>query len=111
MKFHTTSEYKWYYNASGTWDYIKDASGNNMSVGKMPTENGNLAMQLIDNDLSLNGNLTMHGNVALKIPVGTFTCVTGVSGSGKSTLILQTLYNAFNLILNKNLSELKKINL
>ena len=71
LKFHTTSEYKWYYNASGTWDYIKDASGNNISVGKMPTENGNLAMQLTDNDLSLNGNLTMHGNVALKIPVGT----------------------------------------
>ena len=29
--------------------------------------------------------------VNLKIPVGTFTCVTGVSGSGKSTLILHTL--------------------
>tara|TARA_B100000161_G_scaffold264858_1_gene239141 strand:- start:449 stop:2074 length:1626 start_codon:yes stop_codon:yes gene_type:complete len=43
--------------------------------------------------------------VNLKIPVGTFTCVTGVSGSGKSTLILQTLYNAFNLILNKNKSR------
>ncbi|MFL2889305.1 MAG: excinuclease ABC subunit UvrA [Pelagibacteraceae bacterium] len=40
-------------------------------------------------------------NVNLKIPVGTFTCVTGVSGSGKSTLILQTLYNAFNLMLNR----------
>ena len=44
-------------------------------------------------------------NVNLKVPVGTFTCVTGVSGSGKSTLILQTLYNAFNLILNKNKSR------
>ena len=41
-------------------------------------------------------------NVHLKIPMGTFTCVTGVSGSGKSTLILHTLYNAFNLMLNKN---------
>lgn len=28
----------------------------------------------------------------IKIPLGTFTCVTGVSGSGKSTLINQTLY-------------------
>jgi excinuclease ABC subunit A len=27
-----------------------------------------------------------------KIPLGTFTCVTGVSGSGKSTLINETLY-------------------
>ena len=44
-------------------------------------------------------------NVNLKIPLGTFTCVTGVSGSGKSTLILHTLYNALNLILNKNKSR------
>ena len=41
-------------------------------------------------------------NVNLKIPLGSFTCVTGVSGSGKSTLILQTLYNALNLTLNNN---------
>jgi len=35
-------------------------------------------------------------NVNLKIPLGTFTCVTGVSGSGKSTLINQTLYPILN---------------
>jgi excinuclease ABC subunit A len=28
------------------------------------------------------------------IPLGTFTCVTGVSGSGKSTLVTETLYHA-----------------
>ena len=44
-------------------------------------------------------------NVDLKIPLGTFTCITGVSGSGKSTLILHTLYNALNLILNNNKSR------
>jgi len=44
-------------------------------------------------------------NVNLKIPIGTFTCVTGVSGSGKSTLILQTLYNSLNLYLNNNKSR------
>ncbi|MFX5941527.1 hypothetical protein ABTE69_19130, partial [Acinetobacter baumannii] len=31
-------------------------------------------------------------NVNLEIPVGLFTCITGVSGSGKSTLINNTLF-------------------
>jgi excinuclease ABC subunit A len=33
-------------------------------------------------------------NVNLNLPLGTFTCVTGVSGSGKSSLINQTLHPA-----------------
>ncbi|MEY3202548.1 MAG: hypothetical protein RIR70_2098 [Pseudomonadota bacterium] len=33
-------------------------------------------------------------NVTLELPVGLFTCITGVSGSGKSTLINDTLYPA-----------------
>jgi excinuclease ABC subunit A len=33
-------------------------------------------------------------NVTVDIPVGLFTCVTGVSGSGKSTLVNDTLYKA-----------------
>lgn len=33
-------------------------------------------------------------SVCAKIPVGLFTCITGVSGSGKSTLINNTLYPA-----------------
>jgi len=33
-------------------------------------------------------------NVSVDIPVGLFTCVTGVSGSGKSTLVNDTLYAA-----------------
>jgi excinuclease ABC subunit A len=31
-------------------------------------------------------------NVSVKLPMGTFICVSGVSGSGKSTLINETLY-------------------
>jgi len=33
-------------------------------------------------------------NITTEIPLGTFTCVTGVSGGGKSTLVIQTLYRA-----------------
>ena len=33
-------------------------------------------------------------NVSVALPVGLFTCVTGVSGSGKSTLVNDTLYAA-----------------
>ncbi|WP_444912066.1 excinuclease ABC subunit UvrA [Microbulbifer sp. PAAF003] len=40
-------------------------------------------------------------DVDLEIPVGLFTCVTGVSGSGKSTLINTTLYPLAATALNK----------
>ena len=33
-------------------------------------------------------------NLTASIPLGTFTCVTGVSGGGKSTLVIETLYKA-----------------
>jgi excinuclease ABC subunit A len=33
-------------------------------------------------------------NVTAEIPLGTFTCVTGVSGGGKSTLLIDTLFKA-----------------
>lgn len=47
------------------------------------------------------GMLTVAGargnnlkDVTAKIPLGTFTCITGVSGGGKSTLVIDTLYKA-----------------
>ncbi len=44
-------------------------------------------------------------NINVKIPLGTFTCVTGVSGSGKSTLVNDILYNA----LTKNIYKSKVV--
>lgn len=52
-------------------------------------------------------------NVDLTIPVGLFTCVTGVSGSGKSTLINHTLYplaqNALNGATNNDIAAYDNI--
>ncbi|TCT18523.1 excinuclease ABC subunit A [Bibersteinia trehalosi] len=52
-------------------------------------------------------------NVDLEIPVGLFTCITGVSGSGKSTLINDTLFpiaqNALNRAENKDFAPYKSI--
>ncbi|WOK38016.1 excinuclease ABC subunit UvrA [Sphingomonas sp. C3-2] len=51
--------------------------------------------------------LTVHGatannlqNVTASIPLGTFTCITGVSGSGKSSFTIDTLYAASARALN-----------
>jgi excinuclease ABC subunit A len=38
-------------------------------------------------------------NVIAKIPLGLFTCVTGVSGSGKSTLVLEVLFHSLSQLL------------
>ncbi|HVX76547.1 MAG TPA: excinuclease ABC subunit UvrA [Bradyrhizobium sp.] len=43
-------------------------------------------------------------NVTAEIPLGLFTCITGVSGGGKSTLLIDTLYRAIARKLN-NASE------
>ena len=52
-------------------------------------------------------------NVNLEIPVGLFTCITGVSGSGKSTLINDTLFpiaqNALNRAENAAAAPYKSI--
>ena len=41
-------------------------------------------------------------NVSASIPIGLFTCITGVSGGGKSTLTIETLYKAISRRLNNS---------
>jgi excinuclease ABC subunit A len=52
-------------------------------------------------DLVLKGARANNlNNVTAKIPLGTFTCITGLSGSGKSSLVIDTLYASAARILN-----------
>ena len=44
-------------------------------------------------------------DVSADIPLGTFTCVTGVSGGGKSTLVIDTLYKAVARKLNGSIEH------
>lgn len=41
-------------------------------------------------------------DIDVKIPLGTFVCVTGVSGSGKSSLVTEVIYKNLYNFLNKN---------
>ena len=41
-------------------------------------------------------------NINVKIPLGTFSCITGVSGSGKSTLVNEIIYKAVSNNLYRN---------
>ncbi|ACB95859.1 excinuclease ABC, A subunit [Beijerinckia indica subsp. indica ATCC 9039] len=56
------------------------------SVRRMPDPERELAI------IDAHGNNLKH--VTTRVPLGLFTCVTGVSGGGKSTLIIDTLYKA-----------------
>lgn len=53
--------------------------------------------------LSIEGATTNNlKDVNVDIPLGTFTCVTGVSGGGKSSLVIETLYKGLNQLINKS---------
>lgn len=112
-------------------DFIVDIGPGAGSFGGNIVSAGDLSSVLSSNSLTaqyLNGTkkievpakrrkgnglqLTLKGatghnlkNVQLSIPLGTFTCVTGVSGSGKSSLINQTLYP---LLMNHFYQEIRK---
>ena len=41
-------------------------------------------------------------DIDVRIPLGTFTCITGVSGSGKSTLLMEIIYRRLAQMLNRS---------
>ncbi|MBL3285202.1 UvrABC system protein A [Rickettsiales endosymbiont of Paramecium tredecaurelia] len=94
--------------AQGTIDEIKNntnsLTGQYLSYAK--------AIPINEQTRNPTGYIGLYGacgnnlqKVDIQIPLGLFTCVTGVSGSGKSTLIIHTLYKA----LQKNLFPASKI--
>ena len=99
--------------AQGTYDEIKNnkksITGQYLSNKKIIEIPKTRRIAKNGRFVEINGaNGNNLNNVNLKIPTGSFTCVTGVSGSGKSTLILQTLYHALNLTLNNKARKIPK---
>ena len=67
---------------------------------------GDLAVALPKRDRRPKGFVTVVGarkynlkGITARIPLGLFTCVTGVSGSGKSTLVLEVLFHSLSQLL------------
>ncbi|MFX1324197.1 MAG: excinuclease ABC subunit UvrA [Promethearchaeota archaeon] len=47
-------------------------------------------------------------NIDVKVPLGLFTCVTGVSGAGKTSLIIDCLYKGMHNLINTRSSKIKE---
>ena len=90
--------------AVGTPDEVT-ANPNSVTGRYLSGEKGIQVPERIDTDL---GWMTVRGGVEnnlqdvdVSIPVGRFTCVTGVSGSGKSTLVNEIIYKSAATKLNR----------
>ncbi|EJF75819.1 excinuclease ABC subunit UvrA [Bartonella alsatica] len=59
---------------------------------KVPTQRRKISKSKTLKIIGARGNNLK--NISTKIPLGTFTCVTGVSGGGKSTFLIETLFKA-----------------
>ena len=91
--------------AQGTAEEIKNVEGSvtgqylsgrkKISVPKKRRKSNGKSIEIIG---AVHNNLK---NVNVKIPLGVFTCVTGVSGSGKSSLINEVLYKTLARQMNR----------
>ncbi|MFZ1882235.1 MAG: excinuclease ABC subunit UvrA, partial [Rhodoplanes sp.] len=80
-------------SASLTGQYLTGAQA--IPTPEQRRKNGQRTLKLIG---ARGNNLK---NVTADIPLGLFTCITGVSGGGKSTLLVDTLYKAVARKLNR----------
>ena len=71
-----------------TGQYLSGAMGINVPAERRPVD---LEKRAIIVHGAKGNNLR---DVTASLPLGTFTCVTGVSGGGKSTFLIETLYKA-----------------
>ena len=88
---------------------LDDILGNKKSItaqylsGKKEIKTPKKRLPLSDKFISIiNAHENNLKNISVEIPVGLFTCITGVSGSGKSSLINQTLLPLSSFMLNKS---------
>ena len=96
--------------AEGTIDEIKNNPDS--LTGRFLSGKERIALPATRNKAATGEVLSIRGatgnnlkTVSVDIPLGLFTCVTGVSGSGKSTLINNTLYPAAARKINKSQRE------
>ena len=96
--------------AQGTIDEIKSNPAS--LTGRFLSGKESIALPTMRNKAKKGEFLRIKGatgnnlnSVSVDIPLGLFTCVTGVSGSGKSTLINNTLYPAAAEKINKSQKE------
>ncbi|WP_342629102.1 excinuclease ABC subunit UvrA [Nguyenibacter vanlangensis] len=75
--------------ASLTGDYLSGRRSIAVPARRRPVD----AVRMLRLEGASGNNLK---DVTARVPLGTFTCVTGVSGGGKSTLVIDTLYKALS---------------